>query len=193
MRIGWLTRVVASCDMRVELQNFLEAPTARGYRRVRDALRDEAFADCPAGELAGLAALSTAGEHLAVLERYDQMQPAWSLSPRVHFYAALAADHLGDEATAELERFVFQACLEGILATGDGSAEAPYLITYLSDEYDVLTALGLAPRAQSLVDRRGLLCDVVKCVDGAEVWFELGGLVHDPRQVRLETAGRAWN
>lgn len=134
--------------MHDELESFLESPTARNYRRVREALADEAT-ESAADDLNHLAAALAAGDPAAALAAFDRMQPAWSLSPRAHFYAALAAEKLYDEETAELERFVFQACLEGILATGDGTAESPYLITYLSDEYDVLTALGLEPRSQS--------------------------------------------
>ena len=175
-------------DMQDELQSFLEAPTVGNYRRVREVLLEELSSPPCASELAEMAAASTAGDHVAVLDRMDDLMPAWSLSPRLHFYAALAAERLGDAELADLERFVFQACLEGLLATGEGTADSPYLITYLSDEYDLLTALGLEPRSQSLVDRRGLLCDVVKCLDGEEVWFELTGLVHDPRQRQVEFA-----
>lgn len=185
--------------MQDELQTFLEAPTARNYRRVRELLCDassEVSSSTEHGneervgenqaptahDLRELASLSAAGEYEKVLDRVSQMLPEWSLSPRVHFYAANAADHLGETETAEIERFVFQACLEGLLATGNGTMQAPYQITYLSDEYDVLTALGLEPRTQALVDRRGLLCDVVQCTDDEEVWFELAGLLADPRQ-----------
>ncbi len=186
--IGRWNKSRVSRDMQAALQSFLEAPTAGNYRRVREVLHDELSSSPAAAELAEIAAHSNAGDHASVLERMDDLMPAWSLSPRLHFYAALAAERLGDVETAELERFVFQACLEGMLATGEGTAESPYSITYLSDEYDLLTALGLEPRSQTMLDRAGLLCDVVKCLDGEEIWFELTGLVHDPRQRQLEFA-----
>lgn len=173
--------------MQEELQTFLEAPGARTYRRVREALVEELAstghtATCSPVVPAELAELAATSQFTTLLERIDELQPAWALSPRVHFLAALAAEECGDEEVAEIERFTFQACLEGILATGDGTAAAPYLITYLSDEYDVLAALGLEPRSQKLVEQRGMLCDVAKCLDGEEVWFELTGIVHDPRE-----------
>jgi hypothetical protein len=172
--------------MHDELQAFLEAPSARTYRRVREALLDEVANASPEAlsltSLIELAELAAAGEFAALLERTEELSITWALSPRVHYLAAVAAEELGETETAELERFTFQACLEGILATGDGTPDAPYLITYVSDEYDVAAALGLEPRSQSLVEQPGYLCDVVKCLDGEEVWFELTGLVHDPRQ-----------
>jgi len=180
--------------MQDELQTFLEAPTANHFRRLRDTLLDQSPADGLAAELLELASLAAAQDFAAVLDRTEHMHPGWSLSPRIHFYAALAAERLDREA-AELERFIFQACLEGILATGDGTAESPYLVTYVSDEYDVLAVLGLLPRSQSLIDRAGTLCDVVKCTDGAEIWFELTGLAPDKRQRRAEFAllqGMRW-
>ncbi|HTN76174.1 MAG TPA: hypothetical protein VL096_13045 [Pirellulaceae bacterium] len=176
--------------MQDELQTFLESPTAHHYRLVREALLEEAAGKLPTTvrELSDVAELSAAGEHTVVLERVDELMPWWSLSPRIHFYAALAADELGEIETAELERFVFQSCLEGLLATGEGTAESPYLITYPSDALDVLTALGLEARSQSLVDRDGLLCDVVTCAAGEEVWFEVASLIDDPRQHQVEFA-----
>ncbi len=173
--------------MQEELQTFLEAPSARTYRNVREALVEELATLGPSAPLSPvclieLAELAASNQFTTLLERVDELQPAWALSPRIHFLAAIAAEECGDIDVAELERFTFQSCLEGILATGDGTAAAPYLITYISDEYDVLAALGLEPRSQALVEQRGMLCDVARCLDGEEVWFELTGIVHDPRE-----------
>jgi len=179
--------------MQDELQAFLETPTARTYRQVREVLLEEVAATCSAETLSAsvlveLAELAAADQFYAVLERIDELQPAWALSPRVHYLAAVAADEVGDAEGAELERFIFQSCLDGILATGDGTAQSPYLITYSSDVHDVLLALGLEPRSQTLVEQHGLLCDVVRCTDDEEVWFELTGVLHDPRRRVVEFA-----
>lgn len=188
MCIEWPDRGFVSRDMQDELRTFLEAPTAGNYRVVRELLLDEWSEHCSSTALLELAELAAAGQFAAVLEQVETLQPHWALSPRVHFLAAVAAEELEDPELAELEKFVFQACLEGILATGDGSADSPYLITYLSDEYDVLAALGLSPRSQSLVERGDMLCDVVKCDEGEQVWFELSGLIRDPRHCQAEFA-----
>lgn len=179
--------------MQEELQTFLEAPTARNYRRVRESLLEyvaslDAAPSLSPRIIAELTELTLAEQFSAVLAQVDELQPAWALSPRVHYLAALAAEESGDQEGAELERFTFQSCLEGILATGDGTADAPYLITYLSDEYDVLCALGLETQSQVMLEQRGMICDVAKCLDGEEVWFELTGVVHDPRQRAHELA-----
>ena len=180
-------------DMQDELQAFLEAPTARTYRQVREALLEEVAATCSAetlsaGVLVELTELAAADQFHAVLGRIDDLQPAWALSPRIHYLAAVAADEVGEDDVAELERFVFQSCLDGILATGDGTKQSPYLSTYSSDVHDLLLALGLEPRSQRLVEQRGLLCDVVRCADDEEVWFELTRVLHDPRQRAAEFA-----
>jgi hypothetical protein len=188
----------ASRAMFDELQIFLEAPGARTYRKVREALLDEVSELVATGQggscqlspanLIELTELASAGEFDSILARVEEMQPVWALSPRVHYLAAIAAEETGEADVAQVERFTFQACLEGILATGDGTADAPYLVTYVSDEYDVLATLGIEPRSQRLTERRGLLCDVLKGVDGEEVWFELTGVLYDPRQRSAEVA-----
>ena len=188
MCIEWPDRGFASRDMQDELRIFLETPTAGNYRVIRELLLDEWSEPCSTVALVELAELASTGQFEALLEQTEALQPAWALSPRVHYFAAVAAEELGDRELAELEKFTLQACLEGILATGDGSERAPYLITYLSDEHDVLAALGLEPRSQSLVARSDLWCDVVKCVDGEQVWFELSGLIRDPRRCEAEFA-----
>jgi hypothetical protein len=184
--------------MHDELQAFLEAPSARTYRCVREALLDEVASASPEAlsltVLVELTELAAAGDFQTLLERTEELAPVWALSPRLHYLAALAAEELGDAETAALERFTFQACLEGILSTGDGSPESPYLITYVSDEYDVAAALGLEPRSQSLVEQPGYLCDVVKCLDGEEVWFELTGchgLARAPELFLVSSAARS--
>jgi hypothetical protein len=184
--------------MHEELQAFLEAPSARTYRCVREALLDEVASASPEAlsltVLVELTELAATGEFAALLARTEELAPLWALSPRLHYLAAWAADELGDAETADLERFTFQTCLEGILATGHGTPDSPYLITYVSDEYDVAAALGLEPRSQSLVEQPGYLCDVVKCLDGEEIWFELTGchgLARAPELSLVSSAARS--
>ena len=79
-----------------------------------------------------------------------------------------------------MERWVFRACLQGILATGDGSRRKPYLVSQLSDEYDVLKLLGQTCEKQHLVQRGPRSCDVLTCDDGSQRWFNISDLVPVP-------------
>ena len=86
-----------------------------------------------------------------------------------------------DEEGVELEQFQFDACLSGLLASGDGSKDTPYRVTYTSDVGDLLSALGKTSLAQHLVQRPDGCFDLVSCADGVELWFARPELdaVHD--------------
>jgi hypothetical protein len=102
-----------------------------------------------------------------------ELMPNWLLSPRVHFLLSTAADKLGDADMARREQYLAKVCLRGLLASGNGSEELPYLITHLPDEYDVLDALGKEMTGQRLVRSGPGACDVIACADGTEVWFDI--------------------
>lgn len=100
--------------------------------------------------------------------------PQWlKLSPRVHEVSALAAEQAGDANDAEIERFLFTVCVQGILASGDGSVDHPYLAVQLEDESVVLALLGRDPFSQALVSVGNRLLDVILCRDGREVCFDV--------------------
>src|SRR4051794_30704824 len=67
--------------------------------------------------------------------------PNLLLSPRAHLLLALTAQKLGKEEEAEMEYFIFERCLEGIVGTGNGTEQKPYLVLRTSDEYDLLQHL----------------------------------------------------
>lgn len=156
-----------------EFKTFVETPTADHYRAAREALLGDESHFASPEEIARVEQLSGRRRHAAVLAAVDEMMPRWALSPRVHFYAASAAEAQRQRADAELSYFVMEACLEGILATGRGTAASPYLVTYSADIRDVLDLFGLKSKQQALTPRRSRFCDVVTCTDGARVWFDV--------------------
>jgi hypothetical protein len=111
--------------------------------------------------------------------RLEKILPAWVLSPRAYWLGASAARYLGDTQAAELDRFLYQTCLQGILNTGQGTRRQPYWITYASDEPCVLAALGSEARTTRLIRMDSGLCDVVRTGTRRQLWFVLGEGVRD--------------
>ncbi len=95
------------------------------------------------------------------------------LTPRFHFLAAMASDNLGDAQKAHLESLVGSVLLRGILDSGDGSPERPYLVSRVTDEYDVLGQLGKNLKTQSLIQKEHGVFDLMECDDGTELWFDV--------------------
>jgi len=174
--------VLRSHTMQNELERFLAHPTARHYLRVRKLILQDAQLRPRTADLVRLHQLFEAGQFQQVLDAAERMLPAWALSPRLYWLTAFAAQELGHTDDAELDRFLYQSCLAGITATGDGSRQAPYVITYLSDEAEWLQWSGRRAQQRGLVRIARGYCDCVQCQDGSEVFFLLDSSLVEPDQ-----------
>jgi hypothetical protein len=161
---------------------LVEQPSKATYLAARDAVLSQAVLPLMATEMAELEELRKSAALEALRDRIDALPLSKVLSPRVHFLAAEAALALGDEDDVELERALFAIMLQGLLATGDGTPANPYIVCHATDEYDVLTALGLEAAGQSLVEREQRLFDAVACRDGREIWFDVTDVLIVPRR-----------
>jgi hypothetical protein len=172
--------------MQRQLAAFVEEPSRANYLAARDAVLCLSPLPLAATDLAELQQLLECEAYEVLLDRIDALPPSKVLSPSVHYLAAEAALAQGDEAEVELERSLFVITLQGLLASGDGTAANPYIVCHASDEYDLLAALGLEAAGQSLVEQGGRLCDVIRCTSGREVWFDITDLLapRGPKQNR---------
>jgi hypothetical protein len=99
------------------------------------------------------------------------MAPDWLLSPRLHYFRAVVAEALQDVDQMALARFEMSACLDGLLATGNGSAIRPYVVTYLSDVLDLLQLQQKTALRRRVMPERDSLRDVIHCDDGRQRHF----------------------
>jgi hypothetical protein len=174
-----------------ELERFIDRPTGRNYLRVRSRILETGSGRPEPKDLAELEASFAEGDFGLVRERMERMLPAWSLSPRFYWLGAVAAREQGDQDSAEIDRFLYQVCLEGLMATGSGSFQLPYLMTYGSDEDELLHYLRLDRERSALVRSPQGLCDVVICQGGRELCFLLEGLPEPDRHESRIRAGWA--
>src|SRR5262245_18029077 len=182
--------------MQRELAAFAEHPTRATYVAAREAVMRRSPLAIASTDFAALERLFSDQAYRELLDRLSALPPSKILSPRIHFLAAEAAEALGDASAVELERSLFVLTLQGLLATGDGTRGNPYLICHATDEYDILEALGQESARQTLVEHEGRMCDVLRCTDGREVWFDVTPIISRPslrksRTVRLRMVGRS--
>jgi hypothetical protein len=182
--------------MRRQLTALMEKPSKETYLAMRAAALRGAALPITAGDFVDLeqrleAAARSEEAATDVLDRIDALPASKVLSPRVHLLAAEAADVLRDVERSELERFLFAVTLRGLLATGDGTAAAPYIVCHATDARDIAKALGLDPAGQSLVERDGRMFDLLVCTNGRELWFDVSGVVNRPqtRKITAKAAG----
>ena len=158
--------------MQRELKSLAIAPSRNTFLAAFEAFSRSSRPLGPA-DVSLLEMIALTGDHSAFTETLRMLPPLVALSPAVHALALESARKAGDEEDAELEAFLLEVCLAGILATGDGSAESPYLVACTADERHVCHALGLEPGPQALVNDSGRTLDVVQCLDGTDVWFDV--------------------
>lgn len=159
-------------------RNYLETPTSQGFAQLQAEVAAEPDFDPQGGFVFELEAACQRGDFRETYWRTNEMPFAWVASPAAHFFAGVAANEMGCYGEADLERFLFQTVLEGLLATGDGSADAPYQITHLSDENDILAYFsvtqGTSQRVgQQLLRSADRLIDVVHCDDDTAIHFDV--------------------
>jgi hypothetical protein len=159
--------------MQNELERFIGRPTGRNYLRVRDCILGDTGRHPDPEDLAELEVHWVEGRYQALCERMEDLLPEWGLSPRFYWLGAVAARELGELEAAETDRFLYQTCLRGLLDTGDGSLESPFLLTYASDEEELLHRLQLDRTSSALVRSPHGLCHVVSGQDGRELCFLL--------------------
>jgi hypothetical protein len=179
-----------SIGMEREFIRFVEQPTADSYLAARDAMLQVEPETLVAADLVHLGRLLSGGKFEQLLEHAESLPATAALSPRIHYFAAEASAALGDAERAELEQLLFVACLQGILATGDGSPHSPYIICHASDENDVLEALEKRPEQRSMVQLESAVCEVVDCQDESQVWFDVTAVTGVPLRRRQEKVRR---
>lgn len=167
--------------MHRQLVALVEQPSKATFLAARDAVLCQSPLPLAAAQIAELDRLLDQGDFEALRDRLETLPASKVLSPRVHFLAAEVADALGNSDDMELERCLFVITLKGLLATGDGTRANPYIVCHASDEHDVLDALGREASQQSIVDNAGRLCDVIRCTDGREVWFDVTHAITKPK------------
>jgi hypothetical protein len=150
-------------------EEFLRQPSRKSYVQLQQ--RILARGRVKQESLSRLIDLCESGQYDDAAQLQDEMSMTWLLSPSFHLWSARIAAALDDAEGVELEQFQFDACVTGLLATGNGTRESPYLVTYTSDVRDVVAVRNQRLVAQHLVRQPQGCFDLVACDDNSELWF----------------------
>ncbi len=169
-------------NMAAAFSAFIEKPTAANLQKVRALLVADHDYDPYSDDLTQLKNLLHVGKTPEVLALLAKSLPNLLLSPQAHGLAAEAARRSGDESRATQEMAFASRCIEGILATGDGSESRPFLAARLSDEADLLGAkFGTEIATRGLVFHDDQRYDRVATKDGNVCWFDVGMLLQSEK------------
>jgi hypothetical protein len=158
---------------REEFLDFLQNPTGESYIRLADLMAKSPDYDPYSNEIRSLEHLIETQQFAEIMKQIPEIMSRWVLNPRIHMIGSMAASRMGDETTAKMEGMIALGCLRGIEATGDGTRERPFVVTYTTDEYDLMMSRDKEAKGQMLVDEGGKPCDVMRFEDGSEMWFDI--------------------
>ncbi|MFN3150415.1 DUF4919 domain-containing protein [Bremerella sp.] len=161
---------------------FLQSPSAENYRQLFTAIEESEYYDPHSDPLEEVGQLHSEGKTEQAMEKLSAAFPNLLLSPTAHQIAGFLHHKLGNEDGANMEMMISRACLEGILASGDGTKDSPYQVLRVSDEYDLLQFLEKEMKSQSLTEVDGRHCDVMRCTDGSEYWFDISASMNKLRE-----------
>jgi len=157
---------------------FVENPSVERFLEVREAVIAGPDYVVYHPGLKQAAALYDEQDWGQLAEKVTEIMPNFLLSPSLHFYLGRAAGVTGDTDIEALEKHIYKACRESLLATGDGTVTKPYLPTHIDDEYEVMAMLDKAPVQQSLVKHTdGRVFDVMSEESQEETWFDITALI----------------
>ena len=159
--------------MKDEFLKFLRDPNPASFLTVRKGIVEHPNYKPYSEELEELEEFIDAEDYDAVLALSPTMLPNLMLSPRLHLMLAYTHRRLGDTQSADMESAVARACVEGILMTGRGTKQEPWLVTRTSDEYDVLMFIDRKMETQALVHDGDRVLDCLTGEDGKESWFDI--------------------
>jgi hypothetical protein len=108
-----------------------------------------------------------------VFELYGQDWLNLLLSPRVHMILSNIFKMIKDKEKTEFHQAAAYILIELITKCGDGSAEQPYKVLRISDEYDVLSALQEEKKIQELVLHEEHAYDVINTISGKMFYFDI--------------------
>ncbi len=101
------------------------------------------------------------------------VMPGSFLSPAAHTALSRAHLALGDQQSADQERSFARASLVSIINSGDGTQASPWTVLRISDEYDIIAAMGTQVAQQSVTQTGGRILDKMTTTTGESLWFEL--------------------
>lgn len=153
--------------------DFLHEPSLESFLLVRNHVLHSPDYDAYSTDLNELDALIEGEEYDKALERFPEVLPNLLLSPRLHLMMAYVRRQQGDSAGAEAEGAIAHLCANGILMTGEGTKDKPWLVLRTSDEYDVLMFIDKKMTRQALIGHNSRKLDRLDCEDGTQAWFDV--------------------
>ena len=154
-------------------ESLLEEPSIDKFLHMRKSLVSSKNY-CPySTEINDMDTCVNTGDAQGAIDLFRSTLPNLLISPSAHFVLSAAYECLGNKEQTDFEKHMWSFLVGAILETGKGTRQHPYLVSRISDEYDVLFALEKERGKQELCPEEGRFIDVQTCSDGTQVYFDV--------------------
>jgi len=157
----------------VQLQKYLHEPSRDNFISLRDAVAASPDYKPYLDYRKRVYPLLDQHKYDRARKYLESVMPKKFLNPGIHELLSFVLRELAEDEGAHAELMLAGILLKGILSTGDGSRENPYLVLYIDDEYNVLEHFEKQRVAQSLVQDGDRFYDRLGCADGSQIWFDV--------------------
>ena len=169
----------ASVDQAIH--DFFRSPSVDYYLTAQLAILESDSYDPAARRVISLESRISSGYH-AVAAELEHYGAEYQICPRWHYLGARIHERNRNRPGVRTSVQRMQLCLRAISETGDGTKDAPYRITFLTDTDDIVRAFGESVRYQQLVGGPDGYRDVVTAHSGDEFWFDVEMLLEHSSQ-----------
>lgn len=158
-------------------REFFDAPDVHRFKAIRELVLSSTNYDPSVSPLLAIEARLATDSPVQLLEECNQLARIYQICPRFHYVEARIRESLGEIQAMESAVHRLRACLRVIVGTGDGRKESPFLVTFITDEDDVVRSFGESVRYQQVLSVNGRKLDVVTAHSGIEFWFDATALI----------------
>jgi hypothetical protein len=156
-------------------KRLLEEPTFENFISLRDGISASQRYDPYSSDLGLMQAKIFEGDFAGATWVFSSVFPNLLLSPAANMWMSIAAEKLGRKDDSEWSCNLGLFLIRCMMKTGDGSANKPFVVLRVEDEYDLLMALKKDRAAQFLLFNNETLrvLDRIVCTDESEVYFDI--------------------
>ena len=154
-------------------ESLIEAPSIDKFLQIRKSLVSSENYSPYSMDINEMDTCVSTGDAQGAIDLFRSTLPNLLISPAAHLVLSAAYECLGDKEQTDFEKHMWAFLIGAIIETGKGTRQQPYLVARISDEYDVLSALGKEREKQELCSEDGRFIDVQTCSDGTQVCFDV--------------------
>lgn len=152
---------------------YMRDPSPGTWATLKTAILTDKTYDPSPTETARAAELVNRGDHFEALRVIDMKMPGLFFSPSAHTTQRHALEASGRHDAAQRASLFARAAYVTIDESGDGTADNPWQVLRVSDQYDYLSISEMTSVGQRLVEQDTRILDAHTLSDGNVVYFEM--------------------